>query len=163
MQKTTGSQNQLSGENRGLDEKILKNSEQISTLLELLQSQHEFTRWVAITALSEYHDPILFPQFIKALKDSSVSVRLAAAQALVSMNCFTGVSTLIQLLTEEEMVLGYPPMRTNKIARKVLEGFSGKNFGSLEYTDFAGKKRMMDQWADWWKKNHQQFESENFS
>lgn len=120
----------------------------IPYLAKMLENESSSVRWAAVTGLAAIGHQLnasneVLPHLKKAMDDSDISVRVTAAELVMSFHDKDGIPVLISALdSEEQMKPSEPPMPVKSYCAEMLVLFTGQDYG----TDKAA-------WQSWWDEN----------
>ena len=128
-----------------------KGSDAVGPLMDALKSPAPLRRWAAASVLGELGDRAALPALRDTLADEQISVRLRAAYGLANLGVQDGISTLIQAVTSEEVMVGHPPELAGDFANQALESLSGRSFGLDASATPATRRQVAEHWEAWWR------------
>jgi len=109
-----------------------------------LASTNAGTRWSAVQALGETHDPAVAEHLGVMLKDPDIFVRMATARVLGDLRSIPSIPFLIDALEDVK-----PSVR--EAAAVSLRAISAQAFSFDPSSAPAERARRVKAWRDWWK------------
>lgn len=111
-----------------------------------LASADSGTRWQAVQALGDTHDPAVVPHLVPVLGDADIFVRMAACRHLGDLGSLEAIPALIDALEDEEALV-------REAAYVALDRLSGKG-QQIPFDAYArdgDRSKRVRAWRDWWQ------------
>lgn len=115
-----------------------------------LTSEDAAVRLQAAYDLGETGDQAVVPHLIPMLSDADVFVRMVTAQALDTLKARLAVPALVDRLEDETITV-------REAALIALRNITGQRFGYEPDARQADRKRKVDQWRSWWRREGDDF------